>query len=102
MQERLQARPVAAKAAPTGDDTDPVHATLRDIWQTLLKRDRVGLDEDFFLLGGHSLLATRLVARIRDRLKVELPLIRVFEKVYPASICQRFAIRRVAVTSMPL
>ncbi|MDH5254807.1 MAG: AMP-binding protein, partial [Gammaproteobacteria bacterium] len=56
-----------------------VEATLSEIWQGLLRRDHVGLDEDFFLLGGHSLLATRLVARIRDRLGVELPLIRVFE-----------------------
>jgi amino acid adenylation domain-containing protein len=70
---------IAAEAAPTGDEEHHVHATLQDIWQRLLKRDAVGLDEDFFLLGGHSLLATRLLARIRDRLGVELPLIRVFE-----------------------
>ncbi|MEQ1802969.1 MAG: amino acid adenylation domain-containing protein, partial [Gammaproteobacteria bacterium] len=72
-------RGVAAKAAPTGEAADDVETALREIWQGLLRRDGVGLDEDFFLLGGHSLLATRLVARIRDRFGVELPLIRVFE-----------------------
>ncbi|MBL8202016.1 MAG: hypothetical protein JNK40_13700, partial [Chromatiales bacterium] len=70
-------RGVAPEGAPAGEGT--VESTLRGIWQALLKRDEVGLDDDFFLLGGHSLLATRLVARIGDRLGVELPLIRVFE-----------------------
>ena len=77
---------VAAPAGPSPADiragTAPVaerEQLLVDIWQALLQQEGIGLDDDFFLLGGHSLLATRLVARIRDRLGIELPLIRIFE-----------------------
>lgn len=59
--------------------TDEVEAALQSIWCELLRRDSIGLDDDFFMAGGHSLLATRLIARISERLGVELPLLRVFQ-----------------------
>ena len=45
----------------------------------MLKREQIGVYDDFFALGGHSLLATRLIARVRDAFRVELPLLALFE-----------------------
>jgi acyl carrier protein len=58
----------------------PTEQALADIWAALLKVDRVGVHDNFFDLGGHSLLATQALARIRDQIRVELPLRTLFEK----------------------
>lgn len=54
---------------------------LLSIWSEVLKLEAPGIHDDFFALGGHSLLATRVIARIRDQLEVDVPLINLFE--YP-------------------
>jgi len=56
-----------------------VEQALASIWCEVLKVPRIGIEDDFFELGGHSLLATRVMARIREQLKVELPLRVLFE-----------------------
>ena len=56
-----------------------LEAILTGLWRELLGAATVGVHDDFFALGGHSLLATRLVARIRDRHAVDVPLISLFE-----------------------
>ncbi|WP_066365103.1 condensation domain-containing protein [Herbidospora mongoliensis] len=47
---------------------------IREIWQEVLGIDEIGDDEDLFDLGGHSLTITQIIARMRKRLGVEVPL----------------------------
>jgi phthiocerol/phenolphthiocerol synthesis type-I polyketide synthase E len=43
------------------------------IWHELIGIEGIGRDDNFFEIGGHSLLATRLIARVRERFKVQIP-----------------------------
>ncbi|MBV9110804.1 MAG: amino acid adenylation domain-containing protein, partial [Gemmatimonadetes bacterium] len=61
-------------AAPEG----PVEQVLAEIWAEVLRVERVGVHDDFFLLGGHSLLVMRLIARVADAFGVEVPIREVF------------------------
>lgn len=52
---------------------------LAGIWAQMLGVVRVGVEDDFFELGGHSLIATRVMSRVREAFKVEVPLRSLFE-----------------------
>ncbi|WP_420372376.1 non-ribosomal peptide synthetase [Microcystis aeruginosa] len=66
----------------------PIEDILVTIWSEVLKVEKVGINDNFFELGGHSLLATKLVAQIRDRLKVELPLRQLFNSATLAELAE--------------
>ena len=61
--------------APQGE----AEQALAQIWQEVLKVERVGRHDNFFALGGHSLLAVHLLARIRDEFEVEIELQYLFK-----------------------
>jgi amino acid adenylation domain-containing protein len=67
---------------------NPIEDILVTVWSEVLKVEKVGINDNFFELGGHSLLATKLVAQIRDRLKVELPLRQLFNSATLAELAQ--------------
>src|SRR5205823_6562670 len=55
--------------------------SIARIWEDLLQLERIGLNDNFFEIGGHSLLAAQLQARIGELLKIELPILKLFQ--YP-------------------
>ncbi|WP_409269826.1 phosphopantetheine-binding protein, partial [Pseudomonas sp. KCJK9044] len=77
------------KALPTPDSSPrqqayvapqtPLQEQLAQVWQTLLKLERVGLHDNFFDLGGHSLLATQMLMQIRQQLGLDVPLKVLFQ-----------------------
>ncbi|WP_095989705.1 non-ribosomal peptide synthetase [Cystobacter fuscus] len=72
---------------------EPVALELAGLWRELLQVERVGLHDNFFELGGHSLLATQLVARVKQRLGVELPLRVLFEAPDLGALAERIQSR---------
>jgi amino acid adenylation domain-containing protein/FkbH-like protein len=56
-----------------------VEEQLAAIWREVLGVERVSVRDNFFELGGHSLLAIQVISRVREKLKVELPLFSLFD-----------------------
>ena len=61
---------------------------LCEIWEEVLKKEKIGRDDNFFEMGGHSLLATQLITRTRKAFQVELPVRALFEKPTVAGLVE--------------
>ena len=71
---------------------DVLELRLAQIWEEILDRRPIGVRDDFFKLGGHSILAARLMARIQQLLRIDLPLVTLFKRAtieYLASLLRR-------------
>jgi acyl carrier protein len=74
-----------ALPAPGFDEDRPFVAVRTDaealvakVWQEVLRVDRVGAFDDFFVLGGHSLLAVRVGAHLRAAMGIDVPIRALF------------------------
>src|SRR6185436_6476953 len=64
-----------ALPAPEGDSQltayvaprNAIEQALCEVWQEVLKRERVGINDNFFTLGGDSILSIRVVALLKSR-----------------------------------
>lgn len=57
----------------------PTETKLCELWCLVLQRSKLSVTSDFFHSGGHSLLATKLVSKMRELFKLEIPVRFIFE-----------------------
>jgi acyl-CoA synthetase (AMP-forming)/AMP-acid ligase II/acyl carrier protein len=70
----LVALPVPQATSGPSPADDRLLEDVRAIWAEVLRVEAIGLDDDLFDLGGHSLTITQIAARMRRRLRLDLPL----------------------------
>jgi amino acid adenylation domain-containing protein len=57
---------------------DPLEMRLHAIWKQLLKRDDIGIHDNFFEKGGDSLLVVMMITQLENELQHTLPLAIIF------------------------
>ena len=63
--------------------------TIAGVWQRLFALDRVGVEENFFELGGHSLLVVQTHGQLKEALRMEFPIVALFEHPTIRSLARR-------------
>ena len=61
-------------AAPQTD----IQKVIVNIWQDILRIDKVGIDDNFFDVGGDSLYLTMMITELEKRLGIEIPMTELF------------------------
>ncbi len=73
-----------------------VELQLVAIWSELLSLDSddMGIETNFFDIGGHSLLVVRLLAQIKSRFEIEMPIEVIFDEPTIAALAQHIELQQ--------
>ena len=67
----------------------PSEEVVSAIWAEVLKREGIGVEDNFFEIGGHSLLATQIASRLREHFRMVVPVRAIFEAPSIAELAKR-------------
>jgi len=65
-----------------------IERVMANLWQEVLRMDKVGRSDNFFDLGGNSLLMLELHAKLQETLKTDLALVEMFKYPTVASLAE--------------
>jgi acyl carrier protein len=70
--------PLGGSRADAARPQTELETAIARVWEEVLRVDRVGIHDNFFDLGGHSLHAIRIVANLKGKLGLEIPIRQLF------------------------
>jgi acyl carrier protein len=53
---------------------------LVEIWQGILRREKIGIDDDFFNIGGDSIRAVKIVSELQRIFNVNIDIVTLFQE----------------------
>jgi Phosphopantetheine attachment site. len=77
------------KKTKAREPIDEIEILLLQILTDVLKRDNIGIDDNFFEIGGHSLNAVKTISQIQKKLGVDLALKEIFYNPVLADIASK-------------
>ena len=83
---KAQTEPVAPRT--------PSEEVIAAIWGEVLRRDGIGVEDNFFEIGGHSLLATQIASRLREHFRLPVAVRTIFEAPTIAEMARRLEVAR--------
>jgi phthiocerol/phenolphthiocerol synthesis type-I polyketide synthase E len=59
--------------------SNEIEQIIVNVWQEILGIDQLGIHDNFFDLGGNSLIGLKVISRLKKELKIDIPVIALFE-----------------------
>ncbi|WP_459209768.1 amino acid adenylation domain-containing protein [Aquimarina rhabdastrellae] len=56
-----------------------VEKVLVDIWETVLEREKIGIEDNFFAIGGNSLRGMKVLIKIENEFSIQMNITQLFE-----------------------
>jgi acyl-CoA synthetase (AMP-forming)/AMP-acid ligase II/acyl carrier protein len=67
------------RGRPFNPPRNATEQAIAEVWQAVLRVDRVGIDDHFFELGGNSLLLMRVHGRLKEALHRDFPIVALLQ-----------------------
>ena len=76
-----------------------METVITNIWQELLKVEKVGVNDNFFGLGGHSLLLVHAQSKVTEALRVKISMVEMFKYPTVSALAEHLSQQQTSVVT---